>query len=130
MKYRLLIFFVFISGLGKAQSYNRETNNNKTYNDSTAKVEIYTIYELLKHGEKFDNMAIKFSQDPGSYKEGGALRPSTMEGYVGEYRNIVLNLSIDEISIPFKTEYGYHIVQLISKKDDVYGTRHILLRID
>lgn len=129
-KYLFFSYLLLMSIKTEAQLYNRETNNNLVYNDSTAKVEIFSIYSLIKKGEKFEEVAIKYSQDPGSYKLGGLLNPSTMEEYVPEYKAVTLKLAISELSMPFKTDFGYHIVQLISKKDKVYTTRHILLRID
>jgi parvulin-like peptidyl-prolyl isomerase len=53
-----------------------------------------------------------------------------MDEYVSEFGNVILTLKTDEISKPFKTNFGYHIAQLIAAKDGIYTTRHILLRVD
>ncbi|RZL30618.1 MAG: hypothetical protein EOO96_17770 [Pedobacter sp.] len=45
-------------------------------------------------------------------------------------KEAVLKLAPNELSKPFRSDYGYHIVQLVSKKDNVFVTRHILLRTD
>ena len=110
--------------------YSRVTNNNKLYTDSTATIDIQSLYKILQNGYKFHDLAINYSQDPGSYLKGGELKPTTMDEYVSEFRNIILSLQIGEISMPFKTDFGYHIAQLIAMKDGIYTTRHILLRVD
>lgn len=110
--------------------YSWETNNNKLYTDSTAKVEIQSLYKMIKNGYKVCDLAVNYSQDPGSYKNGGELIPRSADQYADGYRNAISKLSIGEVSPPFKTEYGYHIAQLISVRDDVYKTRHILLRVE
>ncbi len=130
MHYALLICLALVSHAVNAQLVSRATNNNVVYTDSTAKVEIQSIYKMLQNGYDFSGLAIRYSQDPGSYKAGGELGFSTMSNYVPEYKNVVLGLAVNEISRPFKSEYGYHIVQLIGRKDELYNTRHILLRVD
>ncbi|QKZ11869.1 peptidylprolyl isomerase [Spirosoma sp. KUDC1026] len=116
--------------IAEAQFYNRLTNNNVNYNDSTAKVAIGALSDSLHQGKSFTDLAFKYSQDPGSYKQGGELKPNTMEGFVKEYKKAVFKLNPGETSLPFRSEFGYHIVQLVSRKDNVFVTRHILLRVD
>ncbi|MBO0939562.1 peptidylprolyl isomerase [Fibrella sp. HMF5335] len=110
--------------------YSRVTNNNVVYTDSTAILEIQSLYRMLKNGYNFHDLAVKYSQDPGSYKSGGTLKPSTTDDYVPEFRSAVLALTKDGISRPFKTDFGYHIVQLVGVKEGLYTARHILLRVD
>jgi peptidyl-prolyl cis-trans isomerase SurA len=114
----------------KAQLYDRRTNNNISYNDSTAKAAIMSLYDSLQVGKQFIDLAIKYSQDPGSYKQGGELRSNTMDGFVDEYKEAVFKLKTGETSAPFRSVFGYHIVQLVSKRDNMFVTRHILLRVD
>lgn len=130
MKYVLLFCPALFCTLARGQMYSRETNNNVRYTDSTASVEIMSIYKMLQNGYDFSGLAVRYSQDPGSYKVGGELGFSTMSNYVDAYRRVALGLAVNEVSKPFKTEYGYHIVQLIAKKERLYNTRHILLRTD
>lgn len=125
-----LILLTLCSLTAKAQFHSRLTNNNRLYNDSTAKLAIDSLYSLILAGKDFKKIAFDNSQDPGSYLKGGELKPSTMEEYINDYRAVVLTLQLNEISRPFKSDYGYHIVQLIAKKDSLYTTRHILIRTD
>ncbi len=130
MRFVFLFSFLFLPVITKGQLYDRRTNNNLNYNDSTAKKAIWLLYDSLQQGEKFTDFAFKYSQDPGSYKQGGELKSTTMQEYVKEYKEVVFNLNPSEISKPFRSDFGYHIVQLVSRKDSVFVTRHVLLRID
>ncbi|ARK12823.1 peptidylprolyl isomerase [Fibrella sp. ES10-3-2-2] len=131
MKYALLITCLLgLTADASAQRQSRQTNNNLGYNDSTAKATIYALYDSLQQGKPFTALALKYSQDPGSYQVGGQLPPSTMEDYVDEYKEAVLRLVPGELSRPFKSTFGYHLVQLVSRKDNVFVSRHILLRTD
>ena len=58
------------------------------------------------------------------------MKITTMENYVNEYKEVVLKLTTGETSKPFKSDFGYHIVQLVSRKDKYFLTKHILLRTD
>jgi peptidyl-prolyl cis-trans isomerase SurA len=130
MRFVLLVSVLFLPIITKGQLHDRRTNNNFTYNDSTAKSAIWSLYDSLQAGKRFTDLAFKYSQDPGSYKQGGELKPTTMEEYVNEYKEVVLKLTPGEMSKPFKSDFGYHIVQLVSKKDKYFLTKHILLRTD
>jgi alpha-glucosidase len=129
MKSLLLAFSVFLSTTVKGQFYSPKTNNNIQYDDSTAKITIDSLYNLLVAGRNFKDIAFNYSQDPGSYKQGGELTSATLDAYVNEYRDAILKLTLNEISKPFRTRFGYHIAQLLFKKDSLYLTKHILIRV-
>ena len=121
---------VLLGSSGWAQVNSGETNNPVRYTDSTARVEIQSLYRMLQNGYDFSGLALRYSQDYGSYKTGGELGFSLLSDYVNEYRSVVQALAVNEISRPFKTDFGYHIVQLIARQDGRCNTRHILLRTD
>lgn len=75
------------------------------------KTSIDSIYTLLLKGRDFDAMAKAESEDPGSAKLGGELQPFGLGMMVPEFEQAVLSLKDGEMSKPFKTSYGYHIVQ-------------------
>lgn len=130
MRFILLLCLGFLTQTANAQVYSRATNNNVRYTDSTARVEIQSLYKMLRNGYDFEGLALRYSQDPGSYQRGGELGFSTLRDYVPEYQQAARALAVNEIAPPFKSDFGYHIVQLIAKKDSLYNTRHILLRVD
>ncbi len=65
---------------------------------------------------------IYFSSNGGYYKM------NRKTAFVKEFKDVAFSLAEGEISEPFETEFGYHIIQLIEKRGDRVNTRHILLR--
>jgi peptidyl-prolyl cis-trans isomerase SurA len=75
----------------------------------------------------FADLARRYSEDPGSAANGGNLGFSSRGQMVPEYEGAALLLRQGEISDPVETAYGFHIIQLLEKKDNTYNTRHILM---
>ncbi len=76
------------------------------------------IYKLIKQGENFESLAKQFSDDKSSASKGGKLAPFK-GGQLSsvEFENVAFDLEEpNEISEPFKTDYGWHIVKLYSKE--------------
>ncbi len=81
-------------------------------------VRIQDIYKKINQGEAFDALAKQFSDDRNSASKGGELK-SFSSGQLGspEFENVAFGLKeVNDISEPFKTKYGWHIVKLIAKK--------------
>ncbi|MEX2336847.1 MAG: peptidylprolyl isomerase [Fulvivirga sp.] len=78
-------------------------------------------------GDSFEAMAKEYSQDPGSAKLGGNLGFAKRGMMAPEFEAAALNLEPMEISAPFETQFGVHIVQLIERRGNEYNSRHILL---
>ncbi len=102
--------------------------------DSTKKTKgealmlIYQLYErIVTKGENFAVLAIKYSEDPGSAPQGGAYSNINKGDFMKKFEEKLFNLKPGEISKPFKTSYGYHIVELLSQQGDKYSCRHILI---
>ncbi|MGJ8593897.1 MAG: peptidylprolyl isomerase [Aquaticitalea sp.] len=79
---------------------------------------INEIYKKINQGENFESLAKQFSDDKSSSNNGGLLSPFT-GGQLSsqEFESVAFGLKEDgEISKPFSTEYGWHIVKLIGKK--------------
>ncbi len=78
---------------------------------------INEIYEKLKAGEKFEDLARQFSEDQSSAKNGGQLPPFGTGRMVPEFEKASFALkSTGEYSAPIKTSYGWHIIMLVEKK--------------
>ncbi|MBO6632646.1 MAG: peptidylprolyl isomerase, partial [Psychroserpens sp.] len=76
------------------------------------------IYSKIQQGEKFESLAKQFSDDKSSSKKGGVLAPFT-GGQLSsqEFESVAFSLeNPGDISEPFKTDFGWHIVKLIRKK--------------
>ena len=78
---------------------------------------INEIYDKLMTGADFSAMAKEYSKDPGSASKGGELGWFGYGTMVKEFQEAAFGLNeIGEISKPFKTQFGYHIVKLLGKK--------------
>ncbi len=104
----------------------QNTNSQRTENE--AKVLIDSLYKKLINGADFKAMAKTYSEDPGSNKYGGEYDSITKGLFIPEFENVVFNLKVNEISQPFKTEYGYHIATVIARRNDEVDVRHILIQ--
>jgi peptidyl-prolyl cis-trans isomerase SurA len=87
-----------------------------------------SLKERIENGTSFSSMAILYSEDPGSNKKGGEYKAIQRGVFVKEFEAIAFNLKRGEISDPFKTEFGYHIVQLLEKRGEELDLRHILIK--
>lgn len=82
-----------------------------------AKIKIDEIYGKLKNGEKFDDLAVKFSDDKGSAKNGGQLPPFGTGRMVPEFEKAAFALNNNgDFSEPVRTSYGWHIIRRLEKK--------------
>ena len=82
----------------------------------------------ILNGSSFATMAILYSEDPGSNRNGGEYKGIKRGQFVTEFDAVSYNLEVGEISKPFKTEFGYHIVQLQAKRGEELDLRHILVK--
>ena len=88
---------------------------------------IESLRNRIINGEDFATMAILYSEDPGSSRNGGAYYNISKGDFVKEFESVAFSLNIDEVSDVFKTEYGYHVAKLIDRKGNKIDIRHILM---
>lgn len=79
-------------------------------------------------GEKFENLAKQYSEDPDTASRGGELGFRRLEELPTTYQTAVLALKPGETSDPVETPFGFHLIQLIERQKNHYSTRHILVR--
>jgi len=84
--------------------------------------------ERVNNGESFATLAVLYSEDPGTAAKGGELGFVGRGDLVPEFSAAAFNLKEGEVSKIVKTDYGYHIIQLIEKKGERINCRHILLK--
>ncbi len=84
--------------------------------DATTKQKLTAVRERILKGEEFGALAQVLSEDPGSAVDGGDLGWAGPGAYVPEFDKIVDSLKDNEISEPFKTQYGWHIVQVLGHR--------------
>lgn len=87
------------------------------------------IRERIMKGEKFNTLAVLYSQDPASAKRGGELGLRSAQDYEVSFAEAAMALKPGQISQIIETQYGFHLIQLISKEgNDMINCRHILLK--
>ena len=72
------------------------------------------LYNELKAGGNWNTIAKKYSQDPASKNQGGKMT-ATRGQLVPEFEEVAFSLGKDQISIPIKTQYGWHVIEALSK---------------
>ncbi len=86
--------------------------------DEGAKKELNDFIEQIKSGKAtFGELAHQYSQDPGSAAQDGELGYQTPDLYVPEFKHQVETLPVGQISEPFKTVHGWHIVEVLDRRE-------------
>ena len=84
--------------------------------------------EVLNKGALFETKAILYSEDPGSAASGGEYGMTSRNDLAPEFSAAAFKLKKDSISDVVKTDYGYHIIQLLDRKGERINFRHILMK--
>ncbi len=81
----------------------------------------------IQAGSSFATKAVLYSQDPGSRATGGFYKMNRKTPFVKEFKEVAFSLAEGEISAPFETDFGYHIIYVEKIKGQDLELRHILL---
>lgn len=103
-------------GKVEARHILKLTNGLSEEEGAAKKAQIDSIYNLLASGGDFDAIARAESEDPGSAANGGRLGWFGPGEMVKEFEDAAFGLKDGGISAPFKTAYGYHIVQTLAHR--------------
>lgn len=104
-------------GRVKVQHILKLTRGLSDEEKAERKAQIDSIYEVLKNGGDFSEIARKESDDTGSARNGGTLDWFSTGRMVPEFEAASFALANGEISEPFATTYGYHIVKRLDWKE-------------
>lgn len=83
--------------------------------------------QRILNGERFSTLATLYSQDRGSAIRGGEIGPQPLETFVKPFAEAAESLKPGQVSEIVETEFGFHIIEMISLKDGMAHLRHILL---
>jgi peptidyl-prolyl cis-trans isomerase SurA len=89
---------------------------NELDDDATVREKLAKLRERILKGEDFAGIASTTSEDPGSAPDGGDLGWSGPGTFVPEFDKAIADLQPNDISEPFKTRYGWHIVQMLGTR--------------
>ena len=92
------------------------------------KEKLLDLRERVIAGEKFASLARLYSQDPGSATRGGELGMRSKTIYWPQFSDAAMSLKVGQVSQIVETPDGFHIIQMIEKKGDMFNARHILIK--
>lgn len=85
------------------------------------------LRQEVLNGSSFFSKAVLFSEDPGSSSNGGYYKMNRKTPFVKEFKDVAFSLGEGEISEPFETEFGYHIILVEKIRGQEVELRHILM---
>lgn len=91
-------------------------STNEVLDDEAVEQKLLEIRQQILDGDSFEAVAKVISEDPGSAVDGGDLGWNGPGVFVPEFQAVCDALEIDEISDPFQTSYGWHIIQLLDRR--------------
>ena len=91
--------------------FSRDLSDSAAVRDT-----IWQIYDKLKHGGNFADLAKKYSDDSPSKEHGGDIGFYERESLRPEIANYLFELPLDSISTPYRQPYGYHIFEITGRR--------------
>lgn len=92
------------------------------------KERLLAIRERIINGEKFSTLARIYSQDPGSARKGGELGMASKSIFWPVFSDAAMALKPGVVSQIVESPDGFHIIEVLEKKGDMFNARHILLK--
>lgn len=92
------------------------------------KERLLSIRERVINGEKFATLARLYSEDPGSARKGGELGMASRSIFWPAFSDAAMALKPGTISQIVETPDGFHIIEVLEKKGDMFNARHILMK--
>lgn len=89
---------------------------NEIIDDQTARQRLEDALEKIRNGEEFGELAKLMSDDPGSANLGGDLGWTTADTFVPEFTQVVNEAEIGVVSEPFRTPFGWHILEVLDRR--------------
>ena len=89
-----------------------------------------SLLDSIRAGRDFADFAKRYSTDPGSAASGGDLGWEKRGVFVREFEETVFGMKDGEISNLVKTQFGFHIIQLLGRRGESVHARHILMKIE
>lgn len=111
-QYRARHIMISAQGLKKSDDSAQYVGKSEAGLDSLAHIKITELQKRIADGASFDTLAIMYSQDPGSARNGGDLGFFTPSRMVPPFDSTVLHTPIGTVSGIIKTKYGWHIVKV------------------
>ncbi len=83
--------------------------------------------DIVENGSSFATKAVLYTQDPGSKSTGGKYTMNRQTSFAREFKDIAFSLQEGEVSDPFETDFGWHLLKVDKIRGEEIDVRHILL---
>ena len=90
---------------------------SSSLNDEHARQKLLDIKQKITDGSTFAELASHFSEDPVSKKNGGDLGWAGPGDFVSEFENVARTLTVGQLSEPFKSPFGWHILEVLGHRN-------------
>ena len=98
--------------------------------ESAALKKAQSLYNQIKKGASFEDLANRYSDDRESASYGGKIGTIPKNFFPPEVQEKLDKLNPGEVSEPIRGDYGYHIFKLLNKTQNTYELKHILVKIE
>ncbi len=98
--------------------------------EAKTRIVMQSILDSIHAGGDFAYFAKRYSTDPGSAASGGDLGWEKRGVFVREFEETVFGMKEGDVSRIVKTQFGFHIIQLLGRRGESVHARHILMRIE
>lgn len=123
---KIILFLFILPFLALAHVSSHKPSPSAIYKKDAKKLAEYYRMRAMR-GESVASLAKLYSEDTGSASNGGQYKRVVKGMMVPEFEKVAFSLKPGEISEVFETQYGFHFIQLISRKGDVLDLRHLLI---
>ena len=89
---------------------------NEIIDNATAKQKLTDAQKEIQNGKNFSDIATILSEDPGSKDSGGDMGWVNPGTFVEEFENVAKNLEIGVVSEPFRSRFGWHILEVLGRR--------------
>lgn len=95
---------------------------NEIRNEEDARIMLVDLRARIAAGEDFADLARQFSEDSGSALNGGSVGWSVPGQFVPQFEQVIQEAAINTISEPFRTQFGWHILQVTERRHQDFST--------
>ena len=95
---------------------------NQIRDEQATIAELNGLREQVLAGDEFAKLSKQLSEDPGSALKGGELGWSTPGMFVPEFEETMNSIALNEISAPFASQFGWHILQVTERRDQDFSS--------
>jgi len=90
---------------------------NPDVTDEDARGTLVQLKQRITDGDNFADLANEYSEDPGSKIKGGDLGWASPGMFVPAFERVMNSLEINELSEPFQSQFGWHLMQVLERKE-------------